>query len=126
MKKFLLISMIAAAAVFTACSDDDESAGDVYSCDINLDLGALGSTRICVESSDKAKVTEACQQVNELMSVMGAKTDAGKTGSGCPSGAKKTCTGEKSGASYTAYFYDADAADASCDELMEDAEGFEL
>lgn len=127
MKKLMLASMIAAAALFTACGDDDDSTGGsskLYSCDINIDMGALGSTRTCAEASDKAKIDEACATVNELLKQMGATTDAGKTGTGCPSGFTKKCSGEKDGTSFTAYFYDAEDADTSCEELMADASDF--
>ena len=120
----MLASMIAAAALFTACGDDDSTGGStkLYSCDINIDMGALGSTRTCAEASDKAKIDEACAAVNELMKAMGSTADVGKTGTGCPSGSTKKCSGDKDGVSYTAYFYDAEDADASCDELMSDAD----
>ena len=128
MKKFVFISMIAAAALFTACGDDESSTGgsssSIYSCDINLDMGALGTTHICAEASDQAKTNEACASVNELMKQMGVTVDAGKTGSGCPNGSTKTCSGEKDGVSFTAYFYDAEEAGQDCEELMKDADDF--
>ena len=120
MKKLMLVSMIAAAAIFTAC-DDDDSAGDVYSCDINLDMGVLGSMRTCVEASDKAKVTDACKQVNDMMAELNM-SDVGKTGSGCPSGATKTCSDTQDGVAYTAYFYDEDSAKEDCKDLLKDKE----
>ena len=121
MKKIMLVSMIAAAAMFTACDDDSTGGGSgkVYSCDINIDLGALGSMRTCVEASDQAKVSQACSQVNESMKALGAG-EVGKVGSSCPSGSTKTCSGEEDGVSYTAYFYDEESASASCDELLSD------
>ena len=45
-----------------------------------------------------------------------------KLGSGCASGAKKTCTGKRNGIEVTAYFYDAMYASMSCDKLMSDFE----
>ena len=116
----MLVSMIAAAAIFTAC-DDDSTGGDskLFSCDINIDMGALGSTRTCVEASDEAKVTDACNQVNELMAALGAE-NAGKTGSGCPSGSTQKCSDTQDGVAFTAYFYDKDAANTPCEELLSD------
>jgi hypothetical protein len=43
---------------------------------------------------------------------------AGKTGTGCPGGAAKTCSGVKGGTAYTAYFYDEEMKERSCDDIM--------
>ena len=127
MKKIMLASMVAAAAMFTACGDDDDSTGassKLYSCDITIDMGALGSTRTCAEASDQTKINETCAAVNELMKQMGATVDVGKTGTGCASGYTNKCTGQQDGVDFTAYFYDAEDANVSCDELMAEAGDF--
>jgi hypothetical protein len=123
MKRIMLASMIAAAAMFTACDDDSSSSSDVktYSCDINADMGVLGSVRACAEASDQAKMTDVCGKVGEVLKAFGAE-DATKTGSSCASGAKKTCDGKLDGVSYTAYFYTEDDVEASCEDLLKKVE----
>ena len=114
MKKIMLASMVAAAAIFTAC----ESSDDLTSCDIEINLGMLGSMHTCGESSDAAYVRQSCAEVNADAAEAGLSVKPGKVGSGCPSGAAKVCTGPSDGVSITAYFYDADDAKMSCEYLM--------
>jgi hypothetical protein len=50
--------------------------------------------------------------------------NAGTLGSVCPGGAKKVCEGKLSGVPYTAYFYEEDSAEESCDDLLAGVDGF--
>lgn len=119
MKKFLICTAIAAAAMFTACDDDDStSASDkTYSCEVKANLGALlGDLNICAESADQTKMTNACGKAGEMLKALGVD-DAAKTGTSCPSGAKKTCNGKLDGVDYTVYSYTEDDVEKSCDEI---------
>ena len=120
MKKLLFVSMVAGAALFTACGDDSSStapAAKKYSCDIDIDAGII-AVRTCIESEDQSKVNTVCDGVVAMF------PDAGKVGSECPGKAIKKCEGEKDGASYTAYFYEESLAEQPCDELVAQAEKF--
>ena len=123
MKKLMIASMIAAAAMFTACDDDASSADEkTYSCDVKAELGAiLGDIKFCAESSDQAKMTDACGKAGEALKLLGVE-DAAKTGSGCPSGATITCNGKLDGVAYTVYSYTKDDAEKSCDEITAQVE----
>ena len=110
MKKLILGSMIAAAAIFTACSDDSEN--DVYSCEINMNYKNIISVHGCVEAAVQEDMDYVCASANEM------SPNSGKTGTGCPGGAAKTCTGVREGTAYTAYFYDEEMKDRSCDDIM--------
>ena len=110
MKKLLLFSMVAAAALFSACSDDSDN--DVYSCEININYKNVISVHGCVEASVQEDMDYVCSSANEMSS------GAGKTGTGCPGGAAKTCSGVKGGTAYTAYFYDEEMKERSCDDIM--------
>ena len=118
MKKIMLASVLAAAAMFTACETSD----DLTSCDIEINLGMLGSMHTCGESSDATYIRNQCADVNAQASEMGMSSKPGKVGSGCPGGAAKVCTGTEDGVSVTAYFYDADDAKMDCEYLMSDEE----
>ena len=115
MKKIMLASALAAAAIFTAC----ESSDDLTSCDVSLNLGALGSMHQCAESTDDAYIRSTCKDMNDEVALLGL-SDVGKVGSGCAGGAKKTCTDTEDGITVTVYFYDASDANKSCDELLSD------
>lgn len=119
MKRIMLASMIAAAAMFTACDDDSSSSSDVktYSCDINADMGVLGSVRVCAEASDQTKMSDVCGKAGEAFKAMGAE-DAAKSGTGCPNGAKKQCSGKLDGVDFTAFYYTDEDVEASCDDLL--------
>lgn len=117
MKKLMLASMVAAAAMFTACEVTVED--DVTSCDISLNLGALGSMHQCAESTDDAYIRSSCKDVNDEMAYLGL-SNVGKVGSGCAGGARKTCTDTEDGVTVTVFFYDASDANRSCEELLSD------
>ena len=125
MKK-VLIGLLVVAAVFTACGNDDSSSApeNTYSCDVDLDLGALGKIHICAESYDQAKIESACGKANEMAKDLASIENAGSLVTACPSGAKKNCKGKLSGVPYTAYFYDEDSAEESCDDLLAGVAGF--
>lgn len=110
MKKLLLSSMFAAAVLFSACSDDSDN--DVYSCEINMNYKNIISVHGCVEASVQDDMDYVCSSANEM------SPGSGKTGTGCPGGAAKTCSGVKEGTGYTAYFYDEEMKDRSCNEIM--------
>jgi hypothetical protein len=126
MKKVLVGLLVAAAAVFTACGDDDSSSApeSTYSCNVDLDLGVLGNIHICAESFDQAKIEGACGKANEMAKSLESIENAGTLGSVCPGGAKKVCEGKLSGVPYTAYFYEEDSAEESCDDLLAGVDGF--
>lgn len=118
MKKLMIASMIAAAAMFTACDDDASSADEkVYTCDIKANLGLLGDIHACAEATDQSKITDVCGKVGELMKTMGVE-DAATAGNNCPNGAKKTCDGKLDGVDYKAYFYTDEDAEADCGDLL--------
>ena len=125
MKKIILASMIAAAAMFTACGDDDNStsggSGKLASCDVKVSVGGVQMAHTCMEATSSEAAKKECEEIT------GEETDEGITmkyegtfGSGCPSGHKKTCTGTRNGIEVTAYFYDAMYTSMSCDQLMKD------
>jgi len=75
----------------------------------------------CLESTSSEAAKKECEGIS------GEVTEEGMTmkyeatfGSGCASGAKKTCTGKRNGIEVSAYFYDAMYASMSCDKLMSD------
>lgn len=118
MKKILICTAIAAAAMFTACDDDASSASEkTYSCEVKANLGELlGDINICAESADQTKMTNACGKAGEMLKALGID-DAAKTGTSCPSGSKKSCDGKLDGADYTVYSYTADDVDKDCAEI---------
>lgn len=79
MKKIALIAALGAAAIFTACGDDDSGEA---SCTIEM-LGV----KSCIEGPS---ADEGCADMG------------GTAGSGCDSGASFTCQEE---AGYTSYYY---------------------
>ncbi len=118
MKNLLLFSMVAAAAFFSACNDDSDN--DVYSCEININYQNLMSIHGCVEASVQDDVDYVCSSANKI------SLGSGKTGTGCPGGAAKTCSGVKGGTAYTAYFYDGEMIDSSCDQIMSVLDNFDV
>ena len=114
MKKIMLASMVAAAAMFTAC----ETTEDLTSCDINVNLGMLGSMHTCGESTDAAYIRQSCNDVNADARKEGFTSNPGTIGTGCPSGAAKVCSGTQDGVAVTGYFYDAADANIPCESLM--------
>ena len=121
MKKIMIASMLVTAAMFTAC----EVSEDVTSCDVSLNLGALGSMHSCIESTNDAAVRQECKEINDDMAYLGL-SNVGVVGSGCTGGARKTCSDTmEDGSSYTAYFYDKDADGQTCDQLLSDDDDYE-
>ena len=121
MKKLLLLgAAFAAASLFTACESSDE----LTSCDINVNLGMLGSMHTCGESSDDAYIRQMCNETNAGAREEGFTSNPGKIGSGCPGGATKVCSGSDDGVAVTAYFYDAADAQMDCEYLMGDEEDY--
>lgn len=115
MKKLLLLgATLAAASLFTACESTESS--NVTSCEIKV----LGVSYACTESSDAA-VADVCSDVKEESMGLGD----GIIGSGCPSGAVKTCTGTSDGITGTFFFYTSDANEATCEELLADEEDYD-
>ena len=110
MKKFFLASMIVVVALFSACNDDSDN--DVYSCEINMNYMNLISVHGCVEASVQEDIDYVCSTSNKV------SPGSGKTGTGCPGNALKTCTGVKEGTAYTAYFYNEGLENKSCDDIM--------
>lgn len=112
MKKLLLLgAALAATSLFTACESTESS--NVTSCEIKV----LGVSYACTESSDAA-VADVCSDVKEESMGFGE----GTIGSGCPSGAVKTCTGTSDGITGTFFFYTSDASEATCEKLLADDE----
>ena len=149
MKKFILVTMIAAAAMFTACGGDDDSSptsggngadekksssisddpssstsggsGKVASCDVKVSVNGVQMNHTCMEATSSEAAKKECDAISREVTEEGMtmKYEA-KLGSGCASGAKKTCTGKRNGIEVSAYFYDAMYASMSCDKLMSD------
>lgn len=149
MKKLLLASMIVAATMFTACGGDDDSSptsggngadekksssisddpssstsggsGKVASCDVKVSMNGTQMGHTCMEATSSEAAKKECEAISgeETEEGMTMKYEA-KLGSGCASGAKKTCTGKRNGIEVSAYFYDAVYASMSCDKLMSD------
>lgn len=147
MKKLLLASMIAAAAMFTACGGDDDSSptsggngadekksssisddpssstsggsGKVASCDVTATMNGAQMGHTCMEATSSDAAKKECEAISSEETEKGVTVKiVGKYGSGCASGAKKTCTGKRNGIEVTAYFYDAMSAAQSCEDLM--------
>lgn len=118
MKKIILASLIASAAIFTACGDDDSStsssSGSVKSCDINAAVPLMGSIHACVESEDMQDAEKQCKE--ELAALLPGEPDVA-FGTGCPKGSKLECKYEKDGAHLTVLIYDETLSKLSCDEL---------
>lgn len=95
MKKFILGVMIACAAAFTACGDDDSgtsasggNGGSKASCDVFMGSAGETSGHICFEASDAEVVKQQCAVQNTQFSANGGSATVG---SSCPSGAKLEC-----------------------------------
>jgi len=121
MKKFILASMIAAAAIFTACGDDDSTSsssasGSADSCDIKASFPIVGSVHACIESDDMQNAEKVCKE--ELAGAMPGSPDV-VFGSGCPSGSKSECKYEKDGAHLTVLIYDETLSRLTCGELKD-------
>ena len=97
MKKFILASMIACAAAFTACGDDDSgtsaggsgSGGSKASCDVYMGGSGDMSGHLCFEYGNSQIVDQQCASQNATYSALGGSATVG---SGCPSGAKLECS----------------------------------
>ena len=121
MKKFILATMVAAAAIFTACGDDDSTSssstsGSADSCDIEATLPLAGSVHACIESDDMPNAEKVCKE--ELAGAMPGKPDV-VFGKGCPSGSKSTCDFEKDGSHLTVLIYDETLSRLTCSELKD-------
>ena len=119
MKKFILASMIAAAAMFTACGDDDStssSSGPVASCDINASF-VNEPVHACIESDDMQDAEKECKEEikGSLPSIL--KNTEVAFGSGCASGYKSKCKYDMDGAHMTVYLYDESLSAMTCDQL---------
>ena len=147
MKKLLLASMIAAAAMFTACGGDDDSSptaggngadekksssisddpssstsggsGKFASCDVTATMNGAQISHACMEASSSDAAKKECEAISSEETEEGITVKiVGKYGSGCASGAKKTCTGKRNGIEITAYYYDAMSAAQTCNNLL--------
>lgn len=117
MKKFILATMIAAAAIFTACDDDSSSSTPVDSCDIEATVPLIEvSVHACIESSDMVNAEKVCKE--NLAEMIPGVTNL-KFASGCPSGSKNSCKFEKDGAHLTVLVYDEFLSGLSCNDLLE-------
>lgn len=118
MKKIALaLAAMGLAAVFTACGDDSSSSGGkIISCDMKTEFEFMGES---LTSHSCAEISSNADAADELEKSCVGAPDFGITatkGSGCAGGEKKKCASpDGSGA---VYFYDADAADSSCDDLL--------
>ncbi len=116
MKKFTLGTVIAAAALFSACSDDSSSStpSHVDSCDLNATMLSL-PVHACVESSDATNAESLC---NEKLAAAVSKLGGTTTfGSGCPSGYVKTCQTEYDGSHFNVLIYDQVLGAMDCDQI---------
>ena len=119
MKKFILATMFAAAAIFTACGDDDStssSSGPVASCDITASF-VNDPVHACIETDDMQDAEKECKEEikGNLPSLL--KNTEVAFGSGCASGSKSKCKYDMDGAHITVYLYDATLSAMSCDQL---------
>ena len=116
MKKIILASMIACAAAFTACGDDDSGtsagggSGSKASCDLYMGSAGDTSGHLCFEHSDAATIEQQCAVQNTQYSAIGGSATVGK---GCPSGAKLECPQEGG----KIFIYGVMAYGASCDDF---------
>lgn len=123
MKKFILATMVAAAAMFTACGDDDSTSsssasGSADSCDINASFPIVGSVHACIESDDMPNAGKVCKE--ELAGAMPGNPDVVfGSGLGCASGHKSKCSYEKDGAHLTVFIYDETLSTLTCSELKD-------
>jgi len=105
MKKLMIASVVAVAAMFTGCEVEEYT-----SCEVDMGY----DYHICVEStSAEAKVYDFCKDANDDAAYEGYGT-VGFIGSGCPGGQMKTCTADDG----TVYLYGASGYD-SCSEYVE-------
>ena len=107
-------------------SDDPSSStsggsGKVASCDVKVSMNGSQMGHTCMEATSSEAAKKECEAISgeETEEGMTMKYEA-KLGSGCASGAKKTCTGKRNGIEVSVYFYDAVYASMSCDKLMSD------
>lgn len=110
MNKIIIGSMIAAVAALTGC--EVTVVEQKTSCDMKSSF--LGMTmHQCVESTNDESIRSYCNDE-------AADGASASVGSGCASGAKKSCKASQDGDSYTFYLYDDISAGAiSCDDLRD-------
>lgn len=133
MKKLSLMLAMGALAVFTACGDDSSSSpapsqnkddgsssgspsGKTVSCMFESTSEFAGitiTTKMCGEGPYSEDFEENCQSFD-----MDGITMEATKGTGCPSGALKSCPDEDG----MLYVYDELSASLSCEELLEDDE----
>ena len=122
MKKFILASMIASAAIFTACGDDDSTSsssasGSADSCDIKATL-VNEDVHACIESDDMQNAEKQCkEEIKENLPSL-LKNAEVVFGTGCRSGSKSKCEYEKDGAHMTVYLYDKTLSSMTCEQLQ--------
>lgn len=116
MKKLILGAVFAVSAMFMACSDDSSSGSSaVNSCDVNATLGV--PLHVCIESSDMPNAETMCKV--ELAEKISALSGTTAFGSGCASGAKKTCPiTTEDGVHLNIYIYDDVLSTQECEDLM--------
>ena len=120
MKKFTLISVIAAAAMFAACSDDSSSSPsgeeggndgkEVVSCDVQRNFGG-------VESHECTEIDAAAPEAEAFKTACGESLNdkvVNTIGTGCASGAELKCPV----GSTTYYFYDEGMGGFDCDMMV--------
>ena len=104
-------------------SSTSGGSGKFASCDVKVSVNGVQMSHTCFESTSSEAAKKECDAISGEGEVieegMTMKYEA-KFGSGCASGAKKTCTGKRNGIEVSAYFYDAKYASMSCDKLISD------
>ncbi len=108
----------------SSISDDPSSStsggsGKFASCDVKVSLNGTQKAHTCTEATSSEAAKKECDASSREVTEEGMtmKYEA-KLGSGCASGATKTCTGKRNGIEITAYYYDAMSAAQSCENLM--------
>ena len=120
MKKIILGAVIVSAIAFTGCevssSDDDET---VTSCNTNSNFWGI-PRHLCIDSKDQSTITSYCQ--GEMAEIKDAEQEdiaSAVIGTGCPSGAKKTCENMiLNGTPVTIYAYDESTSKDACELLL--------
>lgn len=120
-KTILALAALGTAFTFTACGDDSSSSksSDLLSCDLKFEITSEGTTSTihrCAEAPYTAELEKELDCDND--EGVGIVVTATK-GTGCPSGAKKTCENKEFGS--LNYYYDDADAKVPCEELLEDA-----
>ena len=108
MKKVVLGTVIAAAALFTGCEDVKE----VTSCDLKGYV--LGyDVHACVESEDDAYIRAAC--TSEYTGFLGSSSvSSAVVSSGCSGQASKICNSVQNGVELTLYMYGSAFKNVDC------------